>query len=409
MLDTVDFKKSYGIPGSLRVFLGMKFFAYLQNSFALVLINVYFYRITHDLSVLIVFNIAFDLAHTFAYLGISKISKEFDRLLPLRFGVLCQLSYLTMILYLGSSVSDYVLLLGILGGVADGTYWQADNLLKMDLTTPDNRLRFTTMFGMIKSVVNTIIPPAAVFLIVSSGHADSITGAYVPVFVASMIGAGGVFVLSFLLPPDLARYSFRKYSFWPVAKTLWCDRNIRLACYSTLLSEVPDVLPMLLGVYLYLRSGSELAVGGYASLTVVLVLISNYLLGSYVRPQHYKSVLIAGGIAQCLVVLILLWDHDFGVVFLYGIISSALSITEAPGGVLRQNALTFYTQDPAEFARIRVEFLTLKEVFDCVGKNLGYGILLLVGFSGSAENIAVVALGCSLAALLGNVVASKIK
>jgi len=395
-------------PRALRAFLGLKFFAYVQSSFAQVLINIYVYRLTHDLGVLVAFNVAFDIAHTIVYLAVSRLSKEYDRLLPLRLGVVCQLVYLATILYLGSSVSHFVLLLGILGGAADGAYWQSDNLLKLDLTTPANRLRFTTAFGMVKSSVGTLVPPIAALLVVLAPGTAAVSGAYAPVFLAAIAGAAGVLATSFFLPPDRTHRSVRQYKFWTVARILWKDRNVRLACYSTFLSEVPDVLPMLLGVYLYLRSGTELAIGGYQVLTVVLVLASNHLLGRHVRTAHYKPILIAGGVAQCAVVLILLFDHQYAAVFIYGVLSSLLSVTDAPGSTLRQNALTFHTSDSGVLANVRVEFLTLKEIFDCVGKNAGYVLLLIVGFSGSAGQVAAVALGCAVAALIGNIVVTKV-
>jgi len=395
-------------PQALRAFLGLKAFAYVQSSFAQVLINVYFYRLTHDLGVLVTFNLVFDIAHTVVYLAVSQLSKEYDRLLPLRLGVVCQLAYLATILHLGSSVSHYVLLLGILGGAADGAYWQSDNLLKLDLTTPDNRLRFTTTFGMIKSSVGTFVPPIAALLVVSAPGTAAVSGAYAPVFLAAMAGAAGVLAMSFFLPPDRTHRSVRQYKFWPVARSLWKDRNVRLACYSTFLSEVPDVLPMLLGVYLYLRAGTELAIGGYQVLTIALVLASNHLLGRYVRTAHYKPILIAGGVAQCVVVLILLLDHQYAAVFIYGVLSSLLSVTDAPAGTLRQNALTFHTSDPSVLASVRVEFLTLKEIFDCLGKNAGYVLLLIVGFSGNAGQVAAIVLGCAIAALIGNVAVARV-
>src|ERR1019366_4348015 len=100
---------------------------------------------------------------------------------------------------------------------------------------------------------------------------------YGRVFMAAIICAVLTLVSSFFIS-NTKRLESEKFRFFRTARRLWKDRNIRIACYSTFLAEIPDVLPILLGLLLFIGSKSELSFGSYQFVTVLITLVKTYLL-----------------------------------------------------------------------------------------------------------------------------------
>ncbi|MEA2701808.1 MAG: transporter, family, putative transporter [Candidatus Parcubacteria bacterium] len=383
----------------------MKLFAYSQSAFAHFLINVYFWRITEDIQFLVLFNITFAASHALVYVFAGKVAKEFNRFIPLRVGVVIQIFYLGLVLVLGESVVPYIIPIAMLGGIADGLYWSSDNLLKFDLTEPDNRLRFGALQQIARSVTGALLPLAASVLVVTgTGGLE----AYGKVFVAAMVCAGLVFFTSFFISPERTKGSGR-FRFLVTIKRLWKDRNIRLASYATLLSQVEEVLPILIGLLLFLKTGTELSLGAYQFVTVTIAVLVNYSLGRFFARKNYRTLLIWGGLANLLTVCLLLLSQSYLALIVYGILKSLFSFAYVPRYPLVLDALTAHCRDEAERDDVRVEYVTLLDIVDATGKIIGYAALLFVGNLTDSALISGVLLVCALFAFASSIVLAQIR
>ncbi len=389
----------------LKAFLVTKFFAYSQEAFFKFLINIYFWRITNDISFLILYNIIFEFAHTLTYFPSWKISKEYNRFFPLRIGLVLQFVFLGLILFLKEDIIQYIIPVALIGGIAHGAYWSSDNLLKFDLTNPKNRLKFTAIHHILKQIAYSLVPLIASLLVINNWN---IVSSYAEIFTASMIFTFLALISTFFISKQ---NSFVKNKYSPIKTwtALLKDKNIRTAFISTFLSYIADILPLLLGLVLFFSSGTELSIGSYQFITVLMAVIVNYLVGKYYSQKDYKKLLIYWGLINFALIFILLIKQDFISILIYGILSSIFSVANNPFYPLIQDSLSMYAKNKKHLLDIRVEFMTLIEISVMLGKISGLLFLLIIHFNLGFNTIAITAIIFAFAKLLSNFYVTKIK
>ena len=399
-----DYLDAFSKP--LKAFLAAKLLAYVQASFAQFLINVYFWRLSHDIRLLVAFNVAFAAAHLVSYVLAGRWSKARGGLVAMRVGAVLQIAYLALVASLGGSVLSYIAVVAVVGGVADGMYWASDNLLRFDLTSPDNRLKFVEAGQIAKTLAGALVPLAASLLVVAGGA--GIAAGYDRVFIAAAVSSAAVFAASYLIR-DGVRAADVKLRLRSSSIRLWKDRNIRLACYSTFLAKAAGALPVLIGLLLFVGSGTELALGGYQTATVLVAVAARYAFGKRFARRHYRRLMIVAGVGAFASTFIVFASQGFWALLAYGILASIFQAMSAPQAPLALDALTMHCADERELAETRVEFITLQELFDGAGRAAGFApLLLLASFSQFGLVAAVVAI-YAVAALASNILIAEIR
>jgi YQGE family putative transporter len=399
----MDYFKNFQRP--LKAFLLTKFFAYAQMAFAQFLINIYFWRITQSIPFLVLFNIVFLICHTLTYIPAGKIAKEYNRFLPMRIGAILQLIYLFLIVYLKGDIVHFIIPIAIIGGIGHGAYWFSDNLLKFDLTNPENRLKFTASYQIIQSIANSILPLLATILVVAGG---GVFQSYARIFILAILFSLLVLVSSFFISKK-NRFDTQKLALRLVSKDLWKDSNIRIACIGTALSYVSNMMPTLLGLLLFVSTGTELSIGKYQFITVLLVVITNFAMAKYLARKNYNAMLVWGGITSFLLVFILIISQSYLAIFLYGILTSLCSFLNSPVYPLSIDAFNMHCKDQAECVDKRVEYMILLEFFVCIGSLVSLLILLLLHTSLNPYTIDVVVILFAFADLVANLYFTRMK
>lgn len=359
----------------LKAFLLTKFFGYSQQAFAQFLINIYFWRITHNITFLVEYNVISDIVMVLAYIFGGKIAKEYNRFIPLRVGSILQVVYLTLIIFLKDGIVLHIIPIAILVGIAQGSYWLSDDLLKLDLTNPNNRLKFSAAFKILQSTANSVVPLIASILVIADG---GLFYSYGRVFTLAIVFACLVFISSFFIS-EKKKFESSTYDFIGVSRELVKDKNIRIALIGTALSYVSGYITIPLGLLLFVSSGTELSYGSYQFVTVLIVVITNYLGGKYFSRKDYRNILIYGGIANFLFVFILFVSQSYGAILLYGILTALFSFAYSPQYLLTLDAFNMYCKDEKECVDKRVEYIVLQQVFVNLGRDLGCIPLLFLG------------------------------
>ena len=389
----------------LKAFLLTKFFAYSQAAFAQFLINIYFWRITQNIEFLVLFNTVFLVCRTLTYIPAGKIAKQYNRFLPMRLGVILQLVYLFLIIYLKGNVVHFIIPIAVVGGIGHGGYWFSDNLLKLDLTNPDNRLRFAASYQTIQSIATSIFPLLASVLVVTE---VGVFNAYSRIFILAILFSLLVFFSSFFVSPK-NKFNNEKLSLGPALKELWSDTNIKIACFGTALSYISNMLPTLLGLLLFISTGSELSIGKYQFVTVLIVVITNFLMSKYFSRRDYRRMLIWGGITNFAIVFILVASQSYLAILLYGILNSMFSFLNSPSFPLAIDVFNMHCKDKAECVETRIEYVILLECFVCAGSLVSLGTLLLLQNFSNPHTISIVVVSFAMSSLIANLYLIRIK
>jgi YQGE family putative transporter len=389
----------------VKSFLATKFFFYAQSAFFSFLINIYFWRITNDISFLVLYNVVFMISHTLAFFPFGKISKEINRFIPLRAGIVMNALFLALILYLKGSIVQYIIPIAVLGGLAHGAYWSSDNLLKFDLTNPKNRLRFTSAYNILNSIAYAVMPLIASIMIVMNG--DQITS-YVFVFVPALIITVIALVSTFYISNECC-LRMGSYQFIKKSKEMLKNRNIRIVCISIFLNNIPSALTLLLSLLLFISSKTELSIGSYQFITVIIGILAYYAIGKYFIRRDYKKLLIYGGLVNFAIIFILFIRQDVFGILIYGILSSIFYAANVAFNPLVQDVLNSYAKSQMHLVNLRVEYVTLQEIFAGIGQIVGFLIVLTLYLSNNFVIIAFVATVLAAMQLLANIYITKVK
>lgn len=388
----------------LRMFILTKAFKYIQAAFINFLINIYLWRIAESISFLVLYNVLYQLAHALAYVPSGKINKEWNRFIPLRAGPTLNMLFLLLILLLKERIVDFVVPVALIGGISSGLYWSSDNLLKFDLTRTSNRLRFTAIHQTLKYLSNGIVPLIASIIVVSGSVVFS---AYDSVFTLAIVFSLLAVVSTFFISKEKT-FQPTPYSLLKHARYLLRNRNVRLAMLGVFLNSIANVLPVLLGLLLFFSTGTELSIGSYQLLTVAVSALAMYTIGKHFSKKDYKALLIYGGLANFFLIFILLFRQDYTAVLIYGMLSSLFMVTDAPFNPLVLDAMASACKTQKECLQVRVEYITMTELFLGAGIITGFSVLLFIGQGSSMLAIGLVAVIFGLAKLASNVILAQI-
>lgn len=118
--------------------IGMLFLAGLM--IAATFVNVYLIRLTDDMGLMILQNIAVYAALLFAFVLGTKYVKKGNMLTLLRIGLLANMLYYLLILVLKEKAGTYLIALGMFNGFGQGFYYFTFNILVGKLTSENEEV-----------------------------------------------------------------------------------------------------------------------------------------------------------------------------------------------------------------------------------------------------------------------------
>lgn len=181
---------------ALKSFCFTKSLSYIQEAFLKFFMSIYLWRLTGDVSSIVLYTAIHEIAHMGAYFVLGRFGKEHSRFLPLKAGFLLQSVFLLLVILVGSNIVSLIIPVAIIGGFAHGMYWFGDNLLKFDLSNPGNRLKFTGITVVLRQAAFTFVPLFAALLI---EREIDVTISYVKLFAISFaIALMGFFSVSMI-------------------------------------------------------------------------------------------------------------------------------------------------------------------------------------------------------------------
>jgi YQGE family putative transporter len=284
-------------------------------SFALsnVFVNVFLWKIKHDLLVIAWYNVAEHFATALTFIIAGWITKRVDRVVSIRIGVALQALFYLTVLMLGTKAIDYAFILGLFLGVGSGFYWLSFNVLYFEISERDNRDAMNGASGFISSLAGMIAPITSGFLIT---HVDDLLGYRIIFSISLAIFALAVFV-SFRLHLRRATGRFQLFpvlasSFNPHDDWFW----IQWGTFFQGLRE--GIFLFLTGLLVYFVSNNELVLGSYLTLTSIVSLISYFILGKYLRPEWRMRAMLLACVMMGLLLLPFLYYWNTTTMMLYG-------------------------------------------------------------------------------------------
>lgn len=340
----------------------------LGNSLSNIFINVYWYKLTNDMSQTLLFNLASYLVWLPAFVLAGYLSKRTDRTIPLWIGSGVQMLFYVSVLLLGSESSQCLLGLGLLYGIGQGFYWLAINVLSVDVTEAGNRNWFNGINGALGALTGMVGPLIAGMFV----EALPALAGYAMVFLASLL----CFALSLSLALLLPRQKMKSQFEWGgMIRVLRHQEWRSLNCAFVGIAFRDAVLTIAIWLWVYIATGSENATGQFAFATTLLSIASFYLIGRYGRESYHWSYLAVGSLCMGISLLGITFHLSTWTLVIYGVLSAAARpLFDTPFNTLTFNTVGRYD----EGGRIRIELVVWREMTLSLGRISSMGLLFMI-------------------------------
>jgi len=264
-------KNKLSKDASILLAIGMLFLAGLM--IASTFVNVYLIRLTNDMGLMILQNIANYAALLSAFMIGTRYVQKGGILTLLRAGLFADIIYYAMILLLKEKAAAYLIPLGIFNGLGQGFYYFAFNLLVGKLTGENERSKFFSYQTSFSYIFGVAAPMASGYIIVQFSE---LSGYYV-LFATSLI----VFILAIIFSFQLKKVDIhesyhilpilklRHNPYWDVNKYLNFSFGFREAIYAQIFT-----------VFSYLIISNEQVIGNLNAMMSFIGVISSLMIAS---------------------------------------------------------------------------------------------------------------------------------
>jgi len=335
-----------------------------------VFVSVYLWINSQDFLTVCWYHVTIYFVTPFFFLLAGWYSQVRDRLYMYRLGLVLHAVFYATLLSLGKRSGEYPVALGALLGVTWGVYWAGANTFNYDVTTPGRREYYIGLVMAVSGAVSLLAPLLSGYIIRSASAPQH---GYRTVFAVVL----GLYVLSlalsFLIPRDNVRRPFR------IVRALFPGKDQRdwqlMMLASASMSGSFNIFPFVLGLLMYMRTGNELSVGGYASLQALAGVVVAFIVARIVTPRTRRpymfwglAVLIAAG---CLMV----FEVTAAVLIAFGLLRSISGpLFGIPYGGLRYDVIAKCAENPSQ----RIEYIAAWEVPLAIGRVIMMFIMMAI-------------------------------
>ncbi|MCM3765293.1 MFS transporter [Neobacillus niacini] len=327
----------------------------LSNTF----VNIYLWKQTGKYSDLALYNLSIVVLQPLTFILAGRWAKKIDRVIVLRIGVIFLALFYMAVLITGSKAATFLLVLGSLLGVGYGFYWLAYNVLTFEITEPETRDFFNGFLGILSSLGGMIGPIAAGIIIT---RFEKFTG-YTIVFGLSLSLFALAVILSFSLKPRPAN---GKYCFKRIIEERKQNENWRLVTNAHFFQGLREgTFLFVISVFVYISTGSELALGTFGLLNSGISFVAYYLASRLIKKHYRKKAILIGGLILYASVLLIVWDVNYAKLLIY-----AAMIAIAYPLLLVPYISTTYDVIGVGWkaAEMRIEYIVVREIFLNIGR-----------------------------------------
>ncbi len=333
-------------------------------------LNLYLWRLTHDLTVNGFYNMIVFLFTPVAFAIGGWITKRKDRMVTYRLGILMIALFYLLVVIAQENVASWYVPFAIFQGLASGLYWTGYLVLMYDVSTENNRVRFLAINMVVFNLAGLLGPALAGFIIQFN---EGLRG-YIITFLLAFIMFVVASIISFRIPLEKSHH--RAYHLNLVGLVM--RRNAQwvgglLAFF--VLGLFQGIMLFLPNILLYQTVGREDYVGYLGVFFSALTVATGYIISRKAKKEQVRKHVLFSTSGILLGAAFLLYDVTAWTVVFYMV---AFSICNP----LAVNTLTSYYYRligklPLK-GQLKVESVVMREVFLNFGRVLSISMLLFV-------------------------------
>ena len=342
------------------------------NLLAGTFLSIFLWRASHDLTPIAVYSGLSALTIPVAFIANGLLWRGMGAGASIRLGLFGNGSIYLLVLLLGSRSPQWVAVLGLLKGLAEGFYWSGFHLVSYDTTCDRDRDRYFGAQATASWLLTAALPPAAGAIIVAGSRVGGTYRGYELVFGLAAVLLMAAMVLAGRLPSAAReRLSVRR-----VATLVRRNPDWQWVTRARLTDGFTgSLLGLVLSILTYLVLKNEQQVGNFNGVMGLLGVGISFGLATFMKPRQRTLYALVGGSLLVLSTLLL-------PLYLTGWALVIFGLLRAVGGPLHGNtlapvALQVIDRDPAPQA-MRYDYIVHSELCLGIGRVLSIGCFLLL-------------------------------
>jgi MFS transporter, YQGE family, putative transporter len=362
----------------------------VANALSGLFVHVYLWKMKQNFALIGWFALVQQLTMALTFWIAGKWVKERNKMVVLRLGVAINALFYLVILWLSEQAVYYIILLGVIQGLASGMFWLAFNVVYFEVTDPDNRDRFNGWAGLLGSGAGMLAPWLSGFLITRMTDSSGYRLIFSISLVVFIIGV----VVSFFLKKREAQ---NQYDWAHTIRKLKSSSGSWRKVFAALVAQGirEGVFGFIIGLLVYISTQSEANLGNFSLVTSAVGFFSFWLVGRWLKPHYRKWGMLAGVLAITSVIVPFFWAVDYRTLLIFGIgVGLFMPLYTVP----MTSAVFDLIGKDRESAEQRVEFIVLRELGLNAGRMLGTLIFLgVISISASPMvlNVLILVIGSS--------------
>lgn len=329
-----------------------------------VFLNILLWKESKNFIVLAKYNLMQYISLPITFIFAGRLSKRKNGIWSLRLGIAFFIIFFGLILLFEDKISKFVLLFGVLYGVAAGFYWLAFHVLSFDFTSTENRDTFNGYNGSIAGICGAAAPISSAYII----NKNILGMGYTLVFSISLLLFVVLILVSFLIKADYygSKVNFKKilgtnshdWSFLRKGLFMWGFRDV--------------IIGFLIIVLVFKTTGSEWSVGTFSLIGSVISSAAFVVEQKLVKPKSRLKSMLAGALLMFVGVWGLVVNISYGTLLIYMIMESAfLPFFLVPFSSASFNIISLQHQDD-----LRLEYIINKEIVLNLGRIISLSVLI---------------------------------
>lgn len=335
---------------------------------------LYFFEVAnYDVIPLAKYYITAYLFLSIGFVLIKRFIKRNQKTAFFRIGISFQALYIALIMILKEKIVNYVFIVGIIRGLADGIYYFPKNLMDTEKIDNNDRQKFNGIISIISTITSILIPIILGVLLTFYSYV-SISKIFFILFVV-------LYIISFWIK-DEGNYSDKKIEWKRFFKLIKTNKDVRNVLYGPLLSGftyasgVMGVVVTLSKIYNF---KTNLNLGIIDSLCAVLTLLS-CIVFTTIKENKFNKIMIWSGIISFVSMIIFAFVPSKIMLIIYLIVrSSFINILSQITGNVRVNLSNCYELKND----LKTEYYLITEFLYSFSRCLGYMLLLVVSLISS--------------------------
>lgn len=303
-----------------------------------------------------------------SFFTIRKSMKNNFKVPYFRIGISLQAIYIALIMLLKEKIINYIYLVGIIKGIADGLYFFPKNILDTEIINNKDRQKFSGIINITNTIIAIIIPLLLGILLTITTYIN--LGKIFFCFFIIM------FITSFYLK-DL-EYNQQRIETKKFIKLLKQEKNLKYALLEPLLSGLTfqaGVMELIITLFKIYNFKTNLNLGFVDSICALSSLTFCTIFTLKMKKEHFSKITSISGMIAFIALLIFSIFPKKTTLIIY-LLTRYSCITSI--NLIANNTIVNFSNSNKQIQQLKPEFYCARDIAFSISRCIGYITLLIV-------------------------------